>query len=120
MGLAMVAAGMVDALYFFGMHVWDIAAGIILVTEAGGSVVDPAGVNVDIMSRRVLAACSQNLAYQLSVELTQNYPSPRDDEARTQANKRDFNEQTEFTDSSLSISSSEHSTVDKDNKTDVK
>lgn len=113
MGLAMVSAGMVDALYVFGMHVWNIAAGIILVMEAGGSVIDPAGVTLDIMSRRVLAAGSQPLAFQLSVELTQNYPSPRDDESKTTSNKRDFNEQTEFTDSSLSLSSSDHSMPEK-------
>ncbi|KAH8415469.1 hypothetical protein KR222_000318, partial [Zaprionus bogoriensis] len=115
MGLALVAAGLADAFYFFGLHVWDMAAGNLLVTEAGGTVIDPAGVDVDIMSRRVLAAATETLAYQLSTELSQNYPKPRDDEPRNQeepkdeSNKRDFNAQTEFTDSSVSLTSSERS-----------
>ena len=36
--LAHVAAGRVDAYYERGIHVWDMAAGILLVTEAGGVV----------------------------------------------------------------------------------
>lgn len=114
MGLAMVASGVADGFYFFGLHVWDMAAGNLLVTEAGGSVMDPAGGEVDIMSRRVLAAATQTLAFQLSAELTQNYPKPRDDEPRSvapipEATKKDFNAQTEFSDSTLSLSSSETS-----------
>lgn len=133
MGLAMVAAGKADAVYFFGPHVWDMAAGIMLVREAGGTVVDPAGASMDIMSRRLLAAGSESLAHQLSVELTQKYPKPRDDEAKfvtpvpvtppistvdsaatregatnhDTVTTRDFNAQTEFTDSSISLSSVE-------------
>ncbi|XP_034109648.1 uncharacterized protein LOC117571554 isoform X1 [Drosophila albomicans] len=113
MGLAMVASGVADAFYFFGLHVWDMAAGNLLVSEAGGTVMDPSGGPVDLMSRRVLAAATQPLADQLSAELTQNYPKPRDDESRvvppTEPATKDFNEQTQFSDSSLSLSSSEPS-----------
>lgn len=115
MGLAMVASGVADGFYFFGLHVWDMAAGNLLVTEASGTVMDPAGGEVDIMSRRVLAAATQTLAFLLSAELTQNYPTPRDDETKLVPKlvkdpiKKDFNAQTEFSDSTLSLSSSENS-----------
>ncbi|EDV96884.1 uncharacterized protein LOC6556427 [Drosophila grimshawi] len=107
MGLAMVASGVADAFYFFGLHVWDMAAGNILVTEAGGTVIDPSGGEVDIMSRRVLAAATKPLALALSTNLVQNYPKPRDDEPRSPAEPltKDFNAQTDFTDSSSSFDS---------------
>lgn len=107
MGLAMVASGVADGFYFFGLHVWDMAAGNLLVTEAGGTVIDPAGGAVDIMSRRVLAAATEPLAKALSSELVQNYPKPRDDETRveTEPRTKDFTAQTEFSDTSLSLDS---------------
>ena len=36
--LAFLAAGRVDAYYEIGLHPWDVAAGWLLVTEAGGRV----------------------------------------------------------------------------------
>ncbi len=36
--LAFVAAGRCDAFYEIGLHPWDVAAGVLLVTEAGGQV----------------------------------------------------------------------------------
>jgi myo-inositol-1(or 4)-monophosphatase len=41
--LAYVAANKLDACYQWGMKPWDIAAGVLLVHEAGGLVLDPAG-----------------------------------------------------------------------------
>jgi myo-inositol-1(or 4)-monophosphatase len=41
--LAYVAAGRLDGFWEFGVHKWDIAAGILLVQEAGGLVGDPYG-----------------------------------------------------------------------------
>jgi len=47
--LAYVAAGRLDAYWERGTHAWDVAAGILLVTEAGGRVTDfrggPAGLD---------------------------------------------------------------------------
>lgn len=48
--------------------------------EAGGVTIDPSGGAFDIMSRRLIVANSIEMANQLSAELTQYYPSPRDDE----------------------------------------
>jgi myo-inositol-1(or 4)-monophosphatase len=41
--LAWVAAGRVDAFWEVGLHPWDVAAGILLVREAGGKVTDRHG-----------------------------------------------------------------------------
>ncbi len=43
LAMSQVAAGRADAYAEFGVHVWDIAAGFIVLTEAGGVVMDPAG-----------------------------------------------------------------------------
>jgi len=43
LNLALVAAGAVDAAFSFRCSVWDLAGGALLVTEAGGQVVSPAG-----------------------------------------------------------------------------
>lgn len=76
--MAMVACGAADAYFEFGIHIWDIAAGELLVTEAGGVIMDPAGGPVDRLSRRVLVASSQELAEQLAAKLVQFHPMPRD------------------------------------------
>lgn len=78
LNLAMVALGAADCNFEFGVHAWDYAAGDIIVREAGGVTLDPAGGPLDLMSRRVLAASSQELADQVVQMLTQFYPEPRD------------------------------------------
>uniref|UniRef100_A0A6P4ELJ4 inositol-phosphate phosphatase n=1 Tax=Drosophila rhopaloa TaxID=1041015 RepID=A0A6P4ELJ4_DRORH len=107
MGLVMVASGVADAYFNFGLHVWDMAAGVLIVTEAGGVAMDPAGDELDIMSRRCLAASTEHLALELGNLIEQNYPSPRDDEPRSvnpneygpAPETRDFSGQTDFPDS---------------------
>ncbi|XP_026472322.1 inositol monophosphatase 1 isoform X2 [Ctenocephalides felis] len=78
LNMAMVAMGAADANFEFGIHAWDIAAGILIVEEAGGIVLDPSGGPLDLMSRRVLCASSKELAIKLSENLVQFYPEPRD------------------------------------------
>lgn len=78
LNMAMVALGGADANFEFGIHAWDIAAGDLIVREAGGVVMDPSGGPLDLMSRRVLAASSQELANDLSKAIIQYYPEPRD------------------------------------------
>lgn len=46
--LAWVACGRFDAYWEFGIKPWDAAAGILLVTEAGGIVTDSGGVSNDL------------------------------------------------------------------------
>lgn len=76
--MAYVALGGADANFEFGIHAWDIAAGDLLIREAGGVVIDPAGGPLDLMSRRVLAASTQELANELIKVIGQYYPEPRD------------------------------------------
>jgi myo-inositol-1(or 4)-monophosphatase len=54
--LAYVAAGRFDGYWEFGLSPWDIAAGILLVREAGGYVTDIAGGHGMLASGDVLAA----------------------------------------------------------------
>lgn len=77
--MAMVALGGADAYFEFGIHIWDIAAGEIIIKEAGGVVIDPTGLPIDRFSRRVLCASSPQLAEKLASNLVQYYPMPRDD-----------------------------------------
>lgn len=79
LNMSMVGLGGVDVNYEYGVHAWDIAAGDLIVREAGGVTMDPAGGPLDIMSRRVLAASSPELAQEFVKLLTQYYPLPRDD-----------------------------------------
>ncbi|XP_055372412.1 inositol monophosphatase 1-like [Condylostylus longicornis] len=79
LNMAMVALGAADVNYEMGIHCWDVAAGYIIVREAGGVVVDTSGGDFDMMSRRVLAASSEELAKEVSRNLTQFQPLPRDD-----------------------------------------
>ncbi|XP_030765538.1 inositol monophosphatase 1 [Sitophilus oryzae] len=74
LNMAMVACGAADAYFEYGIHIWDIAAGEMIITEAGGVVIDPAGGEIDRLSRRVLAASNQELAEQLAKQLVQFYP----------------------------------------------
>lgn len=65
MDMCLVAMGAADGYYEFYPHAWDLAAGALLVREAGGVVMDPAGGEFDIMSRRVLAAATPELGSQM-------------------------------------------------------
>jgi myo-inositol-1(or 4)-monophosphatase len=54
--LAYVAAGRFDGFWEFGLSPWDMAAGILLVREAGGYVSDMAGGHDMMVSGDTLAA----------------------------------------------------------------
>lgn len=41
--MCLVACGSADAYYHMGIHCWDMAGGAVIVTEAGGVVVDVSG-----------------------------------------------------------------------------
>ena len=53
--LSSVACGRLCAFYEWGIHIWDIAAGTLLVEEAGGVVVGPDGGPLDLSTQRVIA-----------------------------------------------------------------
>ncbi|MBV8189714.1 MAG: inositol monophosphatase [Alphaproteobacteria bacterium] len=54
--LAFVAAGRYDAFFEFGLKPWDVAAGILLVREAGGVVCDLAGKPYELGAPSLLAS----------------------------------------------------------------
>ena len=54
--LAWVAAGRFDGFWEFGLHPWDIAAGILLIREAGGAVSDINGGDEMLARGEILAA----------------------------------------------------------------
>ncbi len=58
--LAYVAAGKFDGFWESGLQIWDIAAGILLVTEAGG-VVSPLTLNTDPLASGALVASNQGI-----------------------------------------------------------
>ena len=55
--LAYVACGRYEAFYEYDLKVWDVAAGIILVREAGGTVSDFSGSESGIDGSEIAAAC---------------------------------------------------------------
>ncbi len=53
--LAYVACGRLDAFWEFGLNPWDMAAGILLIQEAGGTYSDMRGQQCDVHSPHLLA-----------------------------------------------------------------
>ncbi|CAJ0937959.1 unnamed protein product [Ranitomeya imitator] len=76
--MCLVATGGADAYYEMGIHCWDVAAASVIVTEAGGLVLDAKGGPFDMMSRRVIAASSKEIGERIAKEL-QIIPLERDD-----------------------------------------
>nr|XP_033791068.1 inositol monophosphatase 1 isoform X2 [Geotrypetes seraphini] len=75
--MCLVATGGADAYFEMGIHCWDMAAASVIITEAGGVVLDASGGKFDLMSRRIIAASSRELGEQISKEL-QIIPLERD------------------------------------------
>jgi myo-inositol-1(or 4)-monophosphatase len=72
--LCYVAAGRTDAYYEFGIKEWDIAAGCLILSEAGGSVAKVSGEKFEIGGRNILATCTASLSKEMSsILLNWNY-----------------------------------------------
>jgi myo-inositol-1(or 4)-monophosphatase len=56
--LAYVACGRVEVFYEYALHPWDVAAGIILVREAGGKISDFSGVEENLTGEEIVASNS--------------------------------------------------------------
>ncbi|XP_034744675.1 inositol monophosphatase 1 [Etheostoma cragini] len=76
--MCLVASGCVEAYYETGIHIWDVAAGSLIVSEAGGVLMDVNGGDVDLMSRRIVAANSRVVAERIVMEI-EAFSPPRDD-----------------------------------------
>lgn len=78
LALCHIAAGAADGYYQYGLHCWDLAAVTVIIREAGGVVIDTAGGPLDLMSCRVVAAGTMELAQSIAHEL-QTIDYGRDD-----------------------------------------
>lgn len=61
LNLCYVAAGRFDAAWSFSTHCWDVAAGVLLIREAGGVVCSTNGGDFALPEGRLLAAANQSL-----------------------------------------------------------
>jgi len=61
LNMAYVAAGRFDAMWGFSTNAWDIAAGILLLQEAGGTIISPNGGPVSLARPQFLCAANETL-----------------------------------------------------------
>ena len=71
--LAFVASGKVDGFWERGLQIWDIAAGAIIVYEAGGLISNYPEGELDINSGKILA-CSPSISIELKNQLSKVAP----------------------------------------------
>jgi myo-inositol-1(or 4)-monophosphatase len=71
MDLAYVACGRFEAFYEYGLKPWDVAAGILLVREAGGKASDFSGVETNLSGEEFLA--SNSLVYSEILEVVNKF-----------------------------------------------
>ncbi|XP_064641429.1 inositol monophosphatase 1-like isoform X2 [Lineus longissimus] len=70
LSMCLVACGAADAYYEFGIHCWDMAAGVIIVEEAGGTLCGPDGSTLNILERSCLVTSSKKLAQDMVKDIT--------------------------------------------------
>jgi myo-inositol-1(or 4)-monophosphatase len=61
MNLVQVAEGSLDCFFETGIQAWDMAAGIILVEEAGGLAIDFSGKEYDVLNHNIIVSNSPNI-----------------------------------------------------------
>ncbi|TWT29519.1 inositol monophosphatase family protein [Blastopirellula retiformator] len=69
LNLAYVAAGTLDAYWASSVKIWDVAAGVLLVQEAGGVIRGPGGEPFDWNRPKVVAASTEQLHDQLQASI---------------------------------------------------
>lgn len=65
LGLAFVARGILDVYQVVGIYPWDLAAGAIIVEEAGGKISHPDGSPYDIMNGSIVVSANEELHKQI-------------------------------------------------------
>ncbi len=58
MDLCYIAAGRVDGYWEFGLKAWDMAAGIVIIREAGGKITNISGAPHNLYGEEILATNS--------------------------------------------------------------
>ncbi len=74
--LALVAAGSLDGFWEFKLSSWDIAAGVLLVTEAGGRVTRIDGSPLGHLTERIHLVASNGLVHQEMLDVLQPSLTP--------------------------------------------
>ncbi len=72
--LCYVACGRVDAFWEFGLRPWDVAAGALIVSEAGGRVSNMDGSRLDIDGRNILASNGPRLHRAMRETIAKAWP----------------------------------------------
>ena len=77
LNMCAVASGALDGYWECGMHIWDMAAASVILSEAGGVVVSPVeGEVFCLLKRRVVAACCGELGAALQKKIQHiDFPS---------------------------------------------
>ena len=75
LNLAWVAAGAFDVVYATRIHPWDVAAGVVLVREAGGRVSGLSGSPYDLYGYEILAT-NARVHLEASEALMAAWPAP--------------------------------------------
>ncbi len=73
LNLAYVASGKFDAYWSVSLHSWDIAAGILLIEEAGGKITSYEGMPTQVLSNQPLAASNSLIHDELLGYLKTNH-----------------------------------------------
>ena len=76
LNLTSIASGCLDAYFDFGIHLWDFAAGLVILVEAGGVCTTVAG--RDGMTGRVVCAASSPQLLRELKSMAEKYPFPDD------------------------------------------
>jgi len=68
--LAYVACGRLDGFWELGLNSWDTSAGVLLVREAGGRVVNSSGKNFNILKNKSIISANKGLLKKLIAEIS--------------------------------------------------
>ena len=77
LNLCYVAAGRFDVCWAYSTKIWDVAAGALIIREAGGAVSSPAGGEFVLEDARLLAAANPTLLAQLQKMAISALATPR-------------------------------------------
>jgi len=69
MNICSVASGHTNAYFEYGLHCWDMCAPGAILLEAGGFMSDTAGGPFDLLKRRLIVACNEQIGKELSKAL---------------------------------------------------
>ena len=70
MALAYVARGAIDCFQMDDLQPWDVAAGVLIICEAGGTVIDTKEEEYNVMKPKTIAAANETLAMEIKQLIT--------------------------------------------------